>query len=269
MTAVPDLAREEINESLDRILQEGTPRLHRSWTALIATGLVAGMEVSVGVLALLVVTEKTGSPLLGALAFSFAFLALLLGHSELFTEGFLVPITVVAAKEARFRDLGRLWIGTALANLAGGWMFMWIGIHALPEVEAKVNESAAHFIDMGFTAKAFALAVVAGTLITLMTRMQNGTDSMPIKALVALFGGFLLAGMEVSHSILESLLAFGALHTNAATFGYLDWLGWLSWAVLGNIVGGVGIVTLLRLVRSRELIAERRRQADPETGEVG
>ena len=268
MTATADLAREDMHESLDRIIEEGAPRLHRSWTALLATGLIAGMEVGVGVLALLVVEEKTGSPLLGALAFSFAFLALLLGHSELFTEGFLVPITVVAAKAARVSDLMRLWVGTAVANLVGGWIFMWIGVHALPDIGEAVNRSAAHFIDMGFTGEAFALAVLAGTLITLMTRMQNGTDSMPTKALVAMFGGFLLAGMAVSHAILESLLAFGALHSGEATFGYLDWLGWLAWATLGNMVGGIGIVTLLRLLRSRELIAEKRQGANPETGHV-
>jgi hypothetical protein len=34
---------------------------------------------------------------------------LLLGHSELFTEGFLVPVTVVAAGKARVVDLVRLW----------------------------------------------------------------------------------------------------------------------------------------------------------------
>ena len=38
------------------------------------------------------------------------------------------------------------------------------------------------------------------------------------------------------------------LQTGHAPCGYLDWLGW---AVLGNMVGGIGLVTLLRLVRSR------------------
>ena len=41
--------------------------------------------------------HATGSLLLGSVAFSVGFVALLLGHSELFTEGFLVPVTTVAA----------------------------------------------------------------------------------------------------------------------------------------------------------------------------
>ena len=34
-----------------------------------------------------------------------------------------------------------------------------------------------------------------------------------------------------------------------ADFGYADWLGFLSWTALLNLVGGVGLVTTLRLVQ--------------------
>jgi formate/nitrite transporter FocA (FNT family) len=63
------------------------------------------------------------------------------------------------------------------------------------------------------------------------------------------------------HSILDSLLIFGALHTGDASFGYLDWLRWFSYTVAGNMVGGLGLVTLLRLVRSKERLAEARAEA--------
>jgi uncharacterized membrane protein len=59
-----------------------------------------------------------------------------------------------------------------------------------------------------------------------------------------------------------SIEMFCALHTGHAPFGYLDWLGWFGWSVLGNIVGGVGLVTLLRLVRSRDLLAAHRQEND-------
>lgn len=41
---------------------------------------------------------------------------------------------------------------------------------------------------------------------------------------------------------------FAAFHAGAP-FGYLDWLSVLGWAVLGNVVGGVGLVTLLRFTQ--------------------
>lgn len=88
-------------------------------------------------------------------------------------------------------------------------------------------------------------------VITLMTRMQHGTDSVLGKIAAAVAGAFLLAGLQMFHSILDSLLIFGAMIAGDAPFGYLDWLQWFGYTVVGNIVGGLGLVTLLRLLRSR------------------
>lgn len=85
-----------------------------------------------GVLALLAVERATGSALLGGVAFSIGFTALALGHSELFTEGFLVPVTVVAAGEARVRALLRLWVGTFVGYLAGGALSTWVSTWPSP-----------------------------------------------------------------------------------------------------------------------------------------
>ena len=76
--------------------------------------------MAVGVLAMLCVREATGSLLLAGLAFSVGFLALLLGHSELFAEGFLVPVLTVAARRASTAQPATLWSGTLLANVVGG-----------------------------------------------------------------------------------------------------------------------------------------------------
>ena len=45
-----------------------------------------------------------------------------------------------------------------------------------------------------------------------------------------------------------SLNMFAALHSGAP-FGYLDWLRLMFWAALGNMVGGIGLVSMLRLVQ--------------------
>jgi formate/nitrite transporter FocA (FNT family) len=89
-----------LENAFTRMVDEGSQRLHRSWREVLVTGFFGGTEVAMGVLAYLSVVHATHSPLLGGLAFSIGFLALLLGHSELFTEGFLVPVTTVAAKRA-------------------------------------------------------------------------------------------------------------------------------------------------------------------------
>jgi hypothetical protein len=46
----------------------------------------------------------------------------------------------------------------------------------------------------------------------------------------------------------------------------MDWLGWFGYTVLFNMLGGLLLVTALRLLRNKELIRERREHApeDPD-----
>jgi formate/nitrite transporter FocA (FNT family) len=251
-----------LEEAFERMVDEGTQRLHRSWREVLVTGFFGGTEVAVGVLAYLSVLAATQNKLLAGLAFSIGFLSLLLGRSELFTEGFLVPVTTVAAKRAHIGQLLKLWSGTLVANLVGGWILMWLIMTAFPQLHGETVESAAHYVDAPLNAQSVTLALLGGMVITLMTRMQHGTDEMVGKVAAAVAGAFLLAGLQLFHSILDSLLIFGALSTGEAPFGYLDWLQWFGYTLVGNIVGGLVLVTLLRLLRSKERLREERAQAD-------
>jgi formate/nitrite transporter FocA (FNT family) len=251
-----------LEKSFDRQVNEGVQRLGRPWREVLVTGFFGGTEVAIGVLALVAVVHETGSAMLGGLAFSIGFLALLLGRSELFTEGFLIPVVTVVAKRARARSLLKLWGGTLLANLVGGWLIMWLIVLAFPALHGEFVKSGTHFATASLSAETFSLALLAGGVITLMTRMQHGTDDMVAKILAAVGAAFLLAGLEMFHSILDSLLIFGALHTGDADFGYLDWLRWFSWTTAGNVIGGLGLVTLLRLVRSKERLEDEREDVE-------
>jgi formate/nitrite transporter FocA (FNT family) len=247
-----------LEEAFDRQIDEGVQRLGRPWREVLVTGFFGATEVAIGVLALVAVLHETGSQLLAGIAFSIGFLALLLGRSELFTEGFLIPVVTVVAKRAKVRHLAKLWCGTLVANLVGGWLIMWLIVLAFPDLHGELVKAGTHFATAPLSTETFSLAVLAGGVITLMTRMQHGTDDMMAKIVAAVAAGFLLAGLELFHSILDSLLIFGALHTGEASFGYLDWLWFLTYTVAGNIVGGLGLVTLLRLVRSKDRLDDER-----------
>lgn len=181
-----------LDEAFTRQVVEGTQRLSRSWREVLVTGFFGGSEVAFGVLAMIFVIQETGSHLLGGLAFSVGFIALLIGRADLFTEGF---------HPGRHR-----------------------GCEARHRAAAR----------------------------------QALTDEMPAKIVAAMIGGFLLAGTGMFHSILDSLLIFGAIHTGDASFGYTEWLQFFAVAVVGNIAGGLGLVTLLRLVRSKERLLDER-----------
>jgi formate/nitrite transporter FocA (FNT family) len=252
---------DELATAFERTVAEGHRRLTRTWPGLLATGVVGGFDVSIGVLGLLIVHEASGNVLLAALAFSIGFVALTLAGSELFTENFLVPIAAVAARWSPPRTLARLWIGTGVMNLVGGWVMTGIIVGALPSLKHTAVEVGAVYPGYGIGWRSFALALLGGVVITLMTWMERSTTSVPGKLVAVISAAFLLASGSLNHAIVVSLEMFAALHAGAP-FGYLDWLRVAGWATLGNMVGGIGLVTVLRLVQ----VGRRKLQEEEDKG---
>lgn len=257
------VAEHEVEKRFLGTVDEGRRRLSRRTVALLATGAVGGIDVGTGVLALLLVEHDTGSKLLGGLAFSIGFIALTYARSELFTEDFLVPVATVMARQARFRMLLRLWGGTLVANLVAGWVFVWFVMRGFPQTSNTAVEAGRYYVNLGLGLRAFALAVLGGGVITLMTWMQQGVESMLGRALPAITAGFLLAGGQLNHAIVNSLLMFAALQTGHAPFGYLQWAETASWAAFGNVVGGIGLVTALRLLQVPHRVRDEQRHPAP------
>lgn len=241
-------ASEELQEVFERTIDEGEERLTRTWPNLLSTGFLGGVDVGFGVFALLLVQHVTGNRLIGALAFTIGFIALTLARSELFTENFLVPIAAYAADRAPLSSVFRLWGGTFVTNMAGGWVIMAIVIAGMPDLKDQAVKSGEHFIEMGISWQAFASGVLAGALLTLMTWMERGATSDGARLVAAISASFLLAAGQLNHAVVGALEMFGALHSGAP-FGYADLLGVGAWAILANATGGIGLVTLLRLVQ--------------------
>ncbi len=248
----------EVEETFDKILDAGEERLDRPFLPLLATGLLGGVDVGVGVLTYLVVKEQTGSTLLAALGFTVGFVALLLANSELFTENFLVPVIAVVSRDGSLRQLLRLWGVSLGANLVGGLAMAAMIIEALPSVRETAIETGLHYAELGTTWRAFFLAVLAGAVITLLTRMQTATDSVGAKLVAAVAFSFVLVGTQLFHSVLDSIFLFAGLLTGEAPYGWLTWLNALWLSSLGNILGGVVLVTGIRMLRVPHRIQEER-----------
>jgi formate/nitrite transporter FocA (FNT family) len=253
---------QELTETFLRTVAEGEHRLTRSWPGLLATGVVGGFDVGLGVLGLLLVKEATGSSLLAGLAFGIGFIALTLAQSELFTENFLVPVMAVTARRASIGKLLRLWFGTAVMNLAGGWVMTGLIMAGQPKLRPTAVEIATEYARFP-VGRAFALAILGGLVITLMTWMERSTESVPAKLAAAMAAAFLLVAGTLNHAIVVSLLSFAALHAGAP-FGYAHWLAVVGVATAGNMLGGLGLVTMLRLVQvGQERIELARAEGEP------
>ncbi|MGH8890860.1 MAG: formate/nitrite transporter family protein [Acidothermaceae bacterium] len=247
-------------DAYQRSVDEGESRLTRTWPALAATGAVGGIDVSIGVLAFLLVESETQDKVIAALAFSIGFIALTLAHSELFTENFLVPIAAMTAKRAGVAALARLWGVTAATNLVAGWVMMAFIAGAFPTLR-KTTVAAGHAYEQaGIGWHSFALSVLAGVAITLMTWMEHSSESVGAHVVAAIVMAFVLAVGSLHHVIIMSLTMFAAL-IYGAPFGYADWASAAAWAALGNLVGGIGLVTGLRLMQAGKGVIEEQQQA--------
>ena len=256
-------AREEpeIEEAFDRLVQEGDDRLSRPLLPLLATGFLGGVDVGIGVLAYLVVKHETQNSLLGALAFTIGFVALLMARSELFTENFLVPVTAVVAGRGSIGQLARLWGVTLALNLAGGFVVAGMVAAALPDVRPTAVEAGSHYYaQLGVSWRSFFLAVLAGTVITLLTRMQHATDDLGVKLVPAVLMSFVLVAGQLFHSVLDSILMFAGLLSGGADYNWADWFAALLWSAFGNLVGGLVLVTAVRLLRVPHRVKEERRE---------
>ena len=248
---------DELVEEFQNTVQEGTDRLHRTWRALIITGLFGGIDVGLGIMAMLAVLDATDSKLLAGLAFSVGLLALRLAHSELFTEDFLLPINAVVAGHGTWWSLFRLWGVTLVANLVGGWVFMWVVVAAFPDFTDSLVEVASGYVADGIGLETVCLALLAGSTITLMTRMQQGTDNDMMTAVISLIGGLLVVGLGMLHGALNSIVIFGAMHAGW-DYSYSDWFVWFAWVIPLNMIGGLVIISIPRLIRTWELLMAER-----------
>jgi formate-nitrite transporter family protein len=248
----------EVEEAFNRLVSEGSNRLDRPLVPLLATGFVGGIDVGVGVLAYLVVYHETGQPLLAAAAFPIGFIALLLARSELFTENFLVPVTARIAGRGSWPQLVRLWLVTLAANLIGGLVMAGLIAVALPDLRSAAGALGRHYATLGVTWRSLLLAVLAGIVITLLTRMQHASDYLGPKLVASVAMSFVLVAAQLFHSVLDSILMFTGLLGGRAAYTWSDWAQALGWSAFGNLVGGIGLVTSLRLLQAPHRVAEER-----------
>jgi formate/nitrite transporter FocA (FNT family) len=145
-------------------------------------------------------------------------------------------------------------------NLAGGFVLAGMVVVAIPDIQPTAIEAGRHYAELGVSWQSFFLAVLAGTVITLLTRMQHASDDMTVKIVAAVLMSFVLVGGQLFHSVLDSILMFSGLLSGGAGYGWLDWLGALAWSGFGNLVGGLVLVTSIRLLRVPHRVREERRE---------
>jgi formate-nitrite transporter family protein len=249
----------EPREIFESARKEGERRLARPPLELAATSFVGGADVCLGAIAMFLVeatTEKHfgvhAAHFFGAIAFGLGFVWLTVARSELFTENFLIPIAAHDHRDRRsWYKLGELWSGSLLLNLAGGALVVVIvtSHDVLPgSIHHPIAISARHIVDYS-VGGAFFSAIIAGALITLMTWLVEGAaDSTGVRISMAWSIGFLVALGPFNHVIVNSIELLFGMRTGADVT-WQDFFRNLVLATGGNMVGGIGLVTMSRMAQ--------------------
>lgn len=246
-------------------LDEGERRLARSSITHASTALVGGIDIMIGVAVTTVIAGSlsglvpaTTAGVVGSLAFGIGFVFLTIGRGELFTENFLIPVGTLLERRSSWRQLGRLWSVTLVANLVG--MFIFAAILAKETVlDHSAVVAGGHTADV-FAARDFSAALLsaicAGTLMTLWTWLNTAARTDIARVMIALLVGFALAAPQLNHVMVGTgEMMFGVLggQAHVANWGAIGINFLISLA--GNVIGGMGFVTLTRFVQARSASA--------------
>ncbi len=232
---------------------EGRRRLFMSPAEQVATGMIAGVTIIFGIVALGIVTAlvepELGSgvaQVAGALAFGIGLVFLVVGRSELFSENFYDP--VAAALEERrpaiWALLARLWVTILSLNLAGGGLLVAILTidGALPDESRQALVTVAEEIAAKSATATLVRAVLAGALIALLSYMLLAADSATARILVAYMSGFFLALGPFDHVVVSALhLLFGVWLSEVAV---VDLAANIGLSTAGNALGSLLLIAL-------------------------
>jgi formate-nitrite transporter family protein len=190
--------------------------------------------------------------LVGALAFGVGLVFVVLARAELlFTENLLDP--VLALHRPLVREGGRLlrlWLIAVVVNAVGGAILLAIltaqdvtpdgARHELARVaeEIAARDGTATFLN----------GVAGGALVTLLSWLAGGANTVGGRALVAWLIGVLLILMTLGHAVVTLLQLLGGAWAGAdLAYTEIAWLSLVTTA--GNVVGGFGFVTTTQVAR--------------------
>jgi formate-nitrite transporter family protein len=244
----------EPHEMFARTREEGERRLRRTRLELTTTSLVAGFDVVFGVITLAAATAAitprfgpSAGHFVGSLFFGIAFIFIVVGRSELFTENFFVPITALRHGRMRLLKLAELYTISPVMNIVGGTLLIVVvttkGV--LPEgTPQALNELANHIDDLDLWS-AFCSAIIGGALITAMTWMVEGVGTVGGRIIIAWIAGTLLALASLNHVIVVTLELIFSMRLGT-TISFEDTAVNFGIAAAGNLVGGLLFVTFTR-----------------------
>ncbi|MDQ4001772.1 MAG: formate/nitrite transporter family protein [Actinomycetota bacterium] len=240
-------ASKTAGEILEAVVEDGQAELDRASAGLALSGMAAGLNVSFGAIAFGVVASLAGGIGLAAMLFyPVGFLIVILGRAQLFTENTVTPVTVVLTKLSSLPNMLRMWVVVFVSNVLGTVILaaaLVYGDALSPSALGILVDEAVRKVDHGFWVAAVK-GVFGGWVVALIAWLVAASKDTITQALFIFVLAFLIPAVDLTHCIAgSSEVLVGVFTGEVSPSGYLGLF--LLPVTLGNIVGGVFLVTLL------------------------
>ncbi len=251
-----------IDDILEEQLEQALSQHERSNRALFISAISAGLDIGfsiflMGVLHTLFADQLSPSLLhvLLSLAYPLGFIFVVIGRTELFTEHTTLAVIPVLNRSATIKSLLILWGIIYAGNLIGGSAFGAIMIAVPAQMEFLSPDSlvvlAEKMIDYKWTL-IIGSCILAGWLMGLLSWLiTSSQDSISRIFIVVLITSVIGIG-GLHHAIVGSIEVFSGMLLSP-DIGISDYLFVLLCTTLGNIIGGVVFVALIKYSYIRPL----------------
>jgi formate/nitrite transporter FocA (FNT family) len=241
--------RRSAHEIFDQVVKSAREELSRPISGLLFSGFAGGIGMGLTGLSVALALSYLGdSPTAEFVSFCFypiGFIVVIIGRAQLFTENTLFPIVLVLDERKHVLKTLRLWAVVFASNVIGavffGWLVMKTGALSpnFADALAGLGTRAAE----GHFTLIFAKGVIGGWLIALVAWMVTASHWTIGQVVITWMLTFIVGAGHFSHCIASSAEIVAAVMSGHLHFG--NYFGWLLPATLGNIVGGVFMVSVL------------------------
>jgi len=247
--------RKPARRILEVEISEGLGELKRPAGGIFIAGLSAGLDVGFSLFLMAVMFTLTLGQLsepvieiLVANTYAVGFIFVIVGRSELFTEHTTLSVLPVLNGRASLSALARLWALIYSANLLGAAIFAALAATigpALGVIEPEVfGMIARNMVDHDWNV-ILVSGILAGWLMGLVSWLvAAGRDTISQIVLVWLVTAA-IGFSHLHHSILGSVEVLAGVFARQGV-GFADYGHFLLWSTLGNSVGGVFFVALIK-----------------------
>lgn len=248
-------AQKSYHTILEQHVQQATEEIERPTAGLLLSSLSAGLDLGFGPLLMAAIASIAAGTLSGpvidlltALGYTVGFVLVVIGRSVLFTEQTTSAVLPVLAKRARVHRMFRLWALVFAGNLTGtvligafiGIVGPKLGVVAVPELARIAHKLLVHDWSLMLVS-----AVAAGWLMGLAAWLVVASRETMSQIFVVILTTSVIAIAGLHHSIAGSIEVLMAMFAGV-DIGIAEYLAFLSAAVLGNALGGVVFVALLK-----------------------